>query len=153
MWHQYLAPLAYFLEKCAPQFTYAPVISNSRDGEILARFLRRYPQCSPIRAAHNARHKVLKAIMSIFSQPRTIVVITPDGPRGPSLKAKPGAAAAAAQSGASVIPLSWEADRYWTLKTWDKMRIPKPFAKIVVHFGEPTHAPDTNKIEALLKNE
>ena len=32
--------------------------------------------------------------------------------------------------------MSGNASSYWTLKTWDKLKIPKPFSTITVSFGE-----------------
>ena len=150
LWHQYLAPAANFLHRCAPEFNYHPVISASRDGEILTRFLRNYPQCSPLRIPHNRRHLAVKNIIEKLHLPNSVVVITPDGPRGPRGKVKGGASFAAAESGAEVIPMTWEADKYWTLNTWDKMRIPRPFSRITVIFKKPLSQPSSSVLEQSL---
>ena len=31
--------------------------------------------------------------------------------------------------------------RYWTLPSWDKFRIPKPFSRALVLYGDPIHIP------------
>src|SRR5262249_41681403 len=66
-----------------------------------------------------------------------VIIITPDGPRGPRYIAKPGIAAAACETGAHVVPFSWTATRFWQLGTWDKMLLPKPFSTLLVTFGDP----------------
>ena len=51
--------------------------------------------------------------------------ITPDGPRGPPWKFKPGAMLLAQLSQRPMIPLSYAASRAWKIK-WDRFVIPKP---------------------------
>ena len=70
------------------------------------------------------------------------ISITPDGPRGPALLAKPGAIKIAAASGAPIIPLALGADRVWTFKSWDRMFLPKPFARVRVGWGTPILVPE-----------
>jgi lysophospholipid acyltransferase (LPLAT)-like uncharacterized protein len=65
-------------------------------------------------------------------------VITPDGPRGPALKFKPGALLLAQISQRPIIPLSYFATRAWKI-SWDRFVIPKFAARIVVAVGEPVY--------------
>ena len=68
--------------------------------------------------------------------------ITPDGPRGPRQRLKPGVLALARKTGAWVVPVCVAADRAVQLKTWDRMLLPLPFSTVTVRYGEPTrHAP------------
>lgn len=67
--------------------------------------------------------------------------ITPDGPKGPRQEAKPGVIALAKKTGAPIVPVCVAYDRTWTLKTWDSMPIPKPFATCIVRFGAPLEVP------------
>jgi lysophospholipid acyltransferase (LPLAT)-like uncharacterized protein len=68
-----------------------------------------------------------------------------DGPVGPARVAKIGAVVMARNAGVPIIPLSWGADRCWVLNSWDRLMIPKPFARIVYCFGEPIWiTPDKN---------
>ena len=78
-------------------------------------------------------------------------VLTPDGPRGPRFKFKPGALLLAQMSGRPILPMAYAASRAWLVK-WDKFVIPKPFARIVVAIGEPVYVPrviDAAGFEAL----
>ena len=63
--------------------------------------------------------------------------ITPDGPRGPRFKLKPGAIFTAQISRKAVVPIAYAAKPAWMLRTWDKFVIPPPFARIVIAIGEP----------------
>ncbi|NOT63857.1 MAG: hypothetical protein HOP19_26885, partial [Acidobacteria bacterium] len=67
---------------------------------------------------------------------------TVDGPRGPQYEAKPGAVMLAAKSGAALLPFSISLDRCWRLRSWDRLEIPKPFARVVVVIGERVRVPE-----------
>jgi len=58
-----------------------------------------------------------------------LVVITPDGPRGPRRVAAAGVARLAALSGAPVVPCAAQTSRRWVLGTWDRMVLPLPWAR------------------------
>lgn len=66
---------------------------------------------------------------------------TVDGPRGPARVSQPGAVWLAKASGHPVLPFHLEADRYWTLRSWDRTQIPKPFATVAISVGEPFYVP------------
>jgi hypothetical protein len=36
-----------------------------------------------------------------------------------------------------VLPFHLEADRHWTVNSWDRTQIPKPFATVALVVGEP----------------
>ena len=50
---------------------------------------------------------------------------------------KPGILAAAARSGAWVLPIHAEADRCWRLRSWDRFVVPRPFARVRIGYGDP----------------
>ena len=72
-----------------------------------------------------------------------------DGPLGPARVAKIGSLILARNSDAALIPILWGADRCWTLNTWDRYLIPKPFARVVVYYCEPIRVPRSAKGEEL----
>ena len=39
--------------------------------------------------------------------------------------------------GDPIVPLAWNADRKWVLRSWDRYFIPKPFARVVLYVGTP----------------
>jgi lysophospholipid acyltransferase (LPLAT)-like uncharacterized protein len=136
LWHDRLTLVAEILNAFAPQFFYTAVVSNSRDGEPLALFAKSYKGGNVLRVPHHSRHLALSQMIDCLNAQQNVVLVTPDGPRGPRYTAKPGVVFAARESSAKVIPFSWDADRKWLLKTWDKMIIPKPFSTIQIVFGE-----------------
>lgn len=135
LWHNRLALVPFILYRFAPQFNYTAVISNSRDGKLLRKVVESYPNGQTIPVAHDKRHQALKEVIHSLEKENKIIVITPDGPRGPLYKVKAGTALAAIQTEAYIIPLTWTADQYWEFNTWDRLRVPRPFSKIKVNFG------------------
>jgi hypothetical protein len=56
---------------------------------------------------------------------------------------KPGTPFLAMQAGAAVVPTSFAASSAWTLSSWDRFQIPKPFARVYVIYGDPVLPPDS----------
>lgn len=70
------------------------------------------------------------------------IVITPDGPRGPHHKMKPGIIFLASHSGRPVVPTVYTASSYWEFKgSWTSIWIPKPFSKVYYLIGHPISVP------------
>lgn len=135
LWHNQIAPVAEILCTYAPELRYVCLVSNSRDGKLLKAVVKmRGHETTAVH--HEMRHQGLRTIASHLKEHKTIIV-TPDGPKGPIHKVKPGVAFLGAKCEAPIVPLSWSAKRYWFLRTWDRMRIPKPFSTIEVAFGPP----------------
>ena len=63
--------------------------------------------------------------------------LTVDGPKGPRQKCKIGAVLMSQESGAPILPVIGLASSYWEFNSWDRFKIPKPFAKIRMIYGEP----------------
>lgn len=135
VWHNRLALVAEILNRYAPQNGYAAVVSKSRDAEPLALLASSY-KGKTIRVSHDARYQALRNMMNHLKQKTDVIIITPDGPRGPRYSVKPGIAVAARQSKAHIFPLAWSATKFWQLNTWDKMILPKPFSTITVTIGD-----------------
>ena len=65
------------------------------------------------------------------------VAFTVDGPRGPARTVQPGAVWLAGATGHPVIPFHLEAAPRWTLGSWDRAQVPRPFARVAVAIGSP----------------
>lgn len=115
--------------------------SQSFDSEYIARFIQRFgygtAKGSSTRGARAGLIQMIRAVRAGKSAAFTV-----DGPRGPIYVAKPGALLLAAKSGAPILPFSISLDRCWRLKSWDRIEIPKPFARAVVVIGQPIFVKD-----------
>jgi len=65
------------------------------------------------------------------------VAITPDGPRGPRMRCRPGLIEAARRSGAPILPAAWSVSRRRVLRSWDRFVVAWPFNRGVVVLGPP----------------
>lgn len=105
--------------------------SASRDGEMLAAFMRRFGFEA---ARGSSSRRGVRALLDLARRVRQgcDVGITPDGPRGPRYRLGPGVITLASRTGAPIIPMSLNYDRYWSLKSWDRFMIPKPFSMVTL---------------------
>lgn len=72
-------------------------------------------------------------------------VITVDGSVGPRRFCKPGPIALAKKTNVPIIPVSSLASSYWEFRTWDKLKLPKPFSRVIISYGNPINVtPDAN---------
>jgi hypothetical protein len=55
--------------------------------------------------------------------------------------AKPGAVWLAGATGAPLLPIHAEAESSWSLRSWDRTQIPRPFTRVHMVVGEPMVLP------------
>ncbi|MBA4422823.1 MAG: hypothetical protein C0390_06925 [Syntrophus sp. (in: bacteria)] len=134
VWHQqFFAAIRYF--KSYESFQPSLMISQSQDGDIIARIARQQGW-HPVRGSSSRDGgKAMKEIIERLSQTRLAAHIV-DGPRGPAGTVKAGAISIARATEAVVVPFYTVADRAWYFKSWDRFMLPKPFARVTLRFGE-----------------
>jgi lysophospholipid acyltransferase (LPLAT)-like uncharacterized protein len=121
---------------------YLALSSRSRDGDYAA-FVSEKMGFVAVRGSSKNRRKENKGGKEALHEYVTKVNqgisggITVDGPKGPRQKCKVGVVLIAQQTGAPILPVVGIANRYWQFNSWDKFKIPKPFAKIVLLYGGP----------------
>jgi len=133
-WHRSLIACAYKFRN----LDIAILISRSFDGELIARTVELLGFKAIRGSSTRGGSIALRQIAEAYHHGHRCA-ITADGPKGPSMVAKPGTAQLAQLVGAPVgtfyaLPL-----RAWQLKTWDKFLIPKPFSRVLVTW--PPHVP------------
>ena len=131
LWHGQMLPIIY-----AHRQPTAVMISEHRDGEILAQILGRLGFSAIRGSTSRGGARALLAAVKVFNT-GVDVAITPDGPRGPRHSYAPGALVLASRAGAAIVPIVAHADRTWRLRSWDKFEIPKPFARVTIAYGTP----------------
>ena len=140
-WHQHLLMCARFIADRRAGLKTGFMISPSVDGQAPtmlaalygAHVVRGSGSYTGMRAVRGVHQAIVKEGISPG--------ITPDGPRGPRFKFKPGAIFTAQISRKAVVPIAYAAKPAWILKTWDKFVIPTPFAKVSIAIGEPYFPP------------
>ena len=151
-WHQHqLFCIKQLLEQRPAGLKLGFLISPSVDGELGA-MLVRHVGAEVIRGSStHTGARALRDYYQALARDGISPAITPDGPRGPPWKFKPGAVLLAQLSGRPMIPLSYAASRAWKIK-WDRFVIPRPFSRVVIAVGEPVYVPkglDAPELERL----
>jgi len=111
------------------------VISENFDGEWIARIVARFGYGTARGSSSRGGARALRQLVRAARQAPT--AFTVDGPRGPAGVVQPGAVWLAQATGQPLVPFHAEADRHWTVRSWDRTQIPKPFARVVMAVGEP----------------
>lgn len=133
-WHNRIFPSVYFLKNRR----IVVMTSQSFDGEYIARFIQRFGfgavRGSSTRGGIGALAAMIRLMKKGFP-----MCFTVDGPKGPRCVAKTGAVLLAKKTGNPVLPFLVEAKNYWTINSWDKLQIPKPFTQAKVYFAAPIY--------------
>lgn len=124
-----------------------PLISPSRDGEIIAQLAAGWGY-RVLRGSSS--HPVVKAWKEMRAELAAggVLFIVPDGPRGPRHSLKAGGLRLAQEAGAMCVPVTFSARKKKILSSWDRFLLPYPFSRLVVLFGEPFAVPPGLKGEA-----
>ena len=135
-WHYSFLYLFYHLRA----YSAAVMVSSSRDGEYIARLARQFNHL-PVRGSSNQRgFRALREMVELMHQGSSAGIVA-DGSQGPARRAQSGAILMASKSGRPILPMAWATDRSIAINSWDRTLIPKPFATIVLHHGEPLFVP------------
>ena len=134
------------------------MISNNRDGDLITAVVARFGTKAVRGSTYDhakARDKGgIAAYQGAVGELKdgAVVAITPDGPRGPRMRAQPGVAALAIATGCPVIPISFSARRGKVFRSWDRFFVPWPFGRGVMIYGpviDPPADRDDATVEAL----
>ena len=132
-WHGRLmmAPMAW-----RPGASMNMLISANRDGRIIADAIKHFDLDTITGSKSKGGMAALRAMLRALGDGQNIGV-TPDGPRGPAMRATPGIIAAARMTGAPILPLSYATTRRRVLGSWDRFHVALPFSRGVFIWGEP----------------
>ena len=114
------------------------ITSENFDGEWIARIIERFGYGTARGSTTRGGLKAMKQLVRDMQEGKP-AGFTVDGPRGPARVAQPGAVWLARETGNPVLPFHLEAARHWTLRSWDRTQIPKPFSTVALAIGEPIH--------------
>jgi lysophospholipid acyltransferase (LPLAT)-like uncharacterized protein len=141
-WHGHHFYCSWYMKKLIRQgLKIGFLVSPSVDGEIPAKLARSWGaeviRGSTTRTGAQAMRDMYNLVVKQGVSP----VTTSDGPQGPVHVFKVGDIMLSQFTQAPLLPLAYAADRAWTLKSWDRFMIPKPFSRIAIAIGEPVTIP------------
>jgi lysophospholipid acyltransferase (LPLAT)-like uncharacterized protein len=132
LWHGRILPgLHYFRNRGIVVIT-----SQNFDGEWIARILHRFGFGTARGSSSRGGARALVQMRRELADGRP-AAFTVDGPRGPARVVQRGVVFLAGATGHPILPYHIESDRYWTLNSWDRTQIPKPFSTVALVMGEP----------------
>lgn len=133
-WHGTMT-LPWFLLK---NYDMVGLTSKSKDGDLLAKILR-YWKYRVIRGSSTKGGDVALGIMIDHAKNKKSIAITPDGPRGPAKKMKPGAVIIAKKTGIPLVLIGVGYKKKKILKSWDSFQIPSLFSEVNIIYSDPIY--------------
>ncbi len=135
-WHGSMLPVWWVFRTCKP----AALVSHSKDGDYLTSVLQHWGYVVFRGSSSKGGGEALQTLVTLAAS--KLVLITPDGPRGPRIQAKPGAIVASQRAHVPVTPIRVSVKRCYTFrKSWDRFILPLPWSRITVKVGESIHVP------------
>ena len=131
-WHGRILPATYYFRRRG----IVVITSENFDGEWIARIIERFGYGTARGSTTRGGRKAMVQLVRAMKAGRP-AGFTLDGPRGPARVAQPGAVWLAGATGNPLLPFHLEAARCWTLGSWDRTQIPKPFSDVSLVVGEP----------------
>lgn len=135
-WHGRILPATYYFRNRR----IVVITSSNFDGEWIAGIIERFGFGTSRGSTSRGGARALLQ-MSRDLEAGKPAGFTVDGPRGPARVSQPGAVWLAKASGHPVLPFHLEASRHWTLRSWDRTQIPKPFSTVAISVGQPFYVP------------
>jgi lysophospholipid acyltransferase (LPLAT)-like uncharacterized protein len=135
-WHGRVLTATYYFRNRA----IVVMISENFDGEWIARIIERFGYGTSRGSTSRGGQRALLQLKREMEngKPAGFAV---DGPRGPARKAQPGVVWLAKLTGNPVVPFHMEASSFWSLRSWDRTQIPKPFSTVALAVGAPIEVP------------
>lgn len=147
IWHQNL--FAGILAQTGQRHTV--IVSRSRSGDPVAytctRLGHHVARGSSRRSHRDKGGKEARDEMIEMLQTGLPGAVTVDGPNGPPHEVKPGIIDMARRTGIPVVPYLALPVRYWSFRSWDRFRLPKPFTRVRVIYGTPIVVPPDTTFE------
>jgi lysophospholipid acyltransferase (LPLAT)-like uncharacterized protein len=136
-WHGRILMMPYFWSR---KRTIHMLASQHRDGRLISDTVAHFGVQSVAGSSTKGGAQAIRAIVKHLKAGEC-TGITPDGPRGPRMRASEGVVAMARLSGAPIIPAAYSVNRGRNLKSWDRFLLAWPFARGVCVWGEPITVP------------
>lgn len=136
-WHGRLMMMPYCWN---PQARINMLISRHVDGQLIARTVAHFGIATVAGSSSEGGSSAFRAIVKALKAGEC-VGFTPDGPRGPRMRASAGLVNAARLAGVPILPCTYGISRRRVLKSWDGFVLALPFSRGVILWGAPIEIP------------
>jgi lysophospholipid acyltransferase (LPLAT)-like uncharacterized protein len=131
-WHGRVLTATYFFRNRG----IVVMISENFDGEWMARIIESFGYGTSRGSTSRGGQRALLQLKREMEDGRPAGFAV-DGPRGPARKVQPGVVWLAKLTGNPVIPFHMEASKFWSLGSWDRTQVPRPFSTVALVVGTP----------------
>lgn len=137
-WHRNILIAAHYFRDRG----YLTMVSQSRDGDLVSAVVPHLGYLRPVRGSSSrGGANALRAQIELTRNGVSSGLFC-DGPRGPARVVKSGIMHLAAATQTELTPVAFSATPCIRFKSWDRTILPKPFAEVVVAFGDPITIPE-----------
>src|SRR5262245_35899775 len=131
-WHGRILPATFYFRRRG----IVVITSENFDGEWIARIIERFGYGTARGSTSRGGKKAMLQLVRDMKAGRA-AGFRLDGPRGPARVAQAGSIWLASTTGNPLLPFHLEASSHWSLRSWDRTQIPKPFSTVALVVGEP----------------
>ena len=135
-WHQCVLPCTFYYRRTGATI----IVSQSFDGELITRILELFGFKTTRGSSSRGAREGMLGLKQVIEDGRP-AIFTADGPRGPIYRTKMGPIRLAHLTGARIGAFHLQPERAWTIRSWDRFLVPKPFTRIVVSWARWTEVP------------
>jgi lysophospholipid acyltransferase (LPLAT)-like uncharacterized protein len=135
-WHQCVLPCTFYFRRTGATI----IVSRSFDGELIARTLELFGYKTVRGSSSRGAREGLLGLQQVIDAGKP-AIFTADGPRGPIFQIKMGPIKLAHLTGARIGAFHLEPERAWSMHSWDRFMVPRPFTRIVVSWVRWTVVP------------
>jgi lysophospholipid acyltransferase (LPLAT)-like uncharacterized protein len=155
-WHGEILMMPKFLQFFHKGFRkFSIIISDHKDGEIIARVVKKFGLGSSRGSTSKGAIKALKNLIKLAKENYNIA-ITPDGPRGPRHEiVADGAIYLAQKLKMPIICCNFKASKAFRANSWDHFAVPYPFSTLDMFISAPLHieSMEPNEAKAYIQRE
>jgi lysophospholipid acyltransferase (LPLAT)-like uncharacterized protein len=143
-WHGRLIMMAFSWKRCD---LVNMLISGHRDGQLVSGMMSHFGSKTVFGSSTRGGAGAFIQLARLL-RGGELVGITPDGPKGPRMRANDGVVALAKMTGVPILPLTFSASLRYVCGSWDRFVLPFPFGRGVFLWGEPIYvSKNADKVE------
>jgi len=135
-WHDGIALLPLMVVRVERRLRPRVVLSWHRDAEIAAQVVRRFGVAVTRGSATRGWLGAMRGLLEADARGEDLVVV-PDGPKGPRHEAKEGVVQLARATRHPVVAIGIASHPGRRLRTWDRLQVPRPFARVALVLSAP----------------
>jgi lysophospholipid acyltransferase (LPLAT)-like uncharacterized protein len=145
-WHGRMVMMPFLVDK---KHKINLLSSSHSDGQFVAQIQKHFGTNIIFGSSSNGGFSAMREFFRV-KQRGEIIVMTPDGPRGPARKVGGAIVKIAKKLDIPIIPVTFSCNKYKTVQSWDSLMLTKPFSRGIFIIGEAKRYESEAELEAAL---